>query len=356
MNDPSSKWVTRNIRAGSPPKGPEELSLPEFRRDHRQRRSSRPFLTRSRRQRHRRNKKIGGRLVMAAVLAACVTLVVALVFLLKLQSVDDGLDPTAGWTTFSPFSSVYDGPAPIIHNPTEIVEHFLGATTPEELKAVCRKDDNSPQILAERSGEVLQWLKGHREWRPLHEAKANGLLFTVFAVAHITKPPRPVYVVQTPKGAKIDIAAFLGWSSPPWEDLVNGKATHAAIVRASATRVGYYNYRFTNDRIYQSYQLTSFGGGPSLYGYVLRGTPAAVALEKLVPEHSSFPVILSLDSGEPGSPHRQFRITHVLAAGWVMGPETLEDHLPQLVDDPSLLIKIPGKGSGLPFAGKNANQ
>jgi len=355
VNDPDSKWVSRNLRAGSLPRAPDGLALPKFRRDHSHRTSSRPFLARSLHERRRRNKIIGSRLFIGAVLAACATLVAAMAFFLKFQPAGDTSRLAATWITLDPFPSVDSGPDPIVHDAAKVVERFLAATTPGELEAICRKDDNSPQILAEHSEEILRWLEGHREWAPLHEAKANGLLFTVFAVSHLDKPPRPIYVVQAPEGAKIDIAAFLGWSSPPWDDLAAGKATHASILRASVEQVGYYNYRFKDDRIYQSYQLTPFGDGPALYGYVLRGTPAAVALEKLVSPDQPFPLILSLDDGEHGSRHRQFRITHVLAAGWVMGPEVIEEHLPQLVEDPSLLLQVPGKDSGLPSGGGNAN-
>ena len=308
---------------------------------------------RSRRARRRHDKKIGNRLFVVAILASCVTVVVAVMLFVKHYPGGANLQNARQWLGLTSLRSVDAGPDPIIHNPAEIVEHFVNAKSRSDLEALCRRDDNSRQILDTHAKEVLAWLKGHRKWVPLHEAKANGLLFSVFAVTHIDKPPRPVYVVQTRDGAKIDIAAFLGWCSTPWENLATGKATGAKIVRASASRIDYYNYRFKDDKIYQSYELISFGDRPALYGYVLRGTPAAVALEKLVTQNHSFPVVVSLDGCEPDSPHRQFRITHVLAAGWVMGPEIIEEHLPQLVDDPALLMKIPGKDSGLPSSGKN---
>jgi hypothetical protein len=279
--------------------------------------------------------------------------VVAVMLFVKHYPGDTNLQAARQWLGLTSLRSVDAGPDPIIHNPAEIVDRFVNAKTRPDLEALCRRDDNSREILDAHAKEILSWLKGHRKWVPLHEAKANGLLFSVFAVTHIDKPTRPVYVVQTRYGAKVDVAAFLGWCSAPWENLVTGNATGAAVVRASASRLDYYNYRFNNDKIYQSYELISFGDRPALYGYVLRGTPTAVALEKLVIGNYPFPVVLSLSEGEPGSLHRQFRITHVLAASWVMGPEIIEDHLPQLVDDPSLIQELPVKDSVLPSLEKS---
>jgi hypothetical protein len=172
----------------------------------------------------------------------------------------------------------------------------------------------------------------------MHEAKANGLMFTVFGVAHLKHRPRPIYVVQTIDGPRIDIGAFLGWSSESWADLVHGRATKASVVRTTVARISYYNYRFHDDTVYQSYRLDPFDDAQSLYGYAVRGTPTAIALEKLVQHGALFPLVLSLDEGERNSEHRQFRITRVLAAGWAMGPELIEDHLPQFTDQPAEMV------------------
>jgi hypothetical protein len=290
-----------------------------------------------RRERRRLNKRIGARIFFSAILVACVVIGVVVAFYSKIHRLTTG----GTWTSavINPFAED-DGLEPIAHNPSEMVEMFLSASSPEQLKRLCRKDDNSAAIVDDHASEVLSWLDGHREWMPMHEAKANGLMFTVFGLSHLTDRPRPVYVVQTTEGPKIDIGAFLVWSSEDWRDLATGKATEAAIVRATATRKAYYNYNFDDESAYQSYRLDPHIEAPSLWGYALRGSATAATLDQLVGDGSSFPVVISLDRGEENSPTRQFRISRVIAAGWAIGPQIIEEHLPKLIDDPGLLTPI----------------
>lgn len=291
----------------------------------------------SRRERRKINKRIGARLFFSAILVACLVIGFVIAFYSKIHR------PTTGgtWsaTAFTPFAED-DGLEPVAHDPSELVELFLDASTPQDLKEICRKDDNSTEILDEHADRILRWIDGHREWMPMHEAKANGLMFTVFGISHITDRPRAIYVVQTPNGPKVDIGAFLIWSSEDWRNLSEGKVTGAEIVRASVTRVSYYNYRFDDEAAYQSYRLDPHIMAPSIYGYALRGSATAATLDQLVRDGRSFPVVLSLDRGQEDQATRQFRISRVIAAGWAIGPKIIEEHLPKLSSDPGILTPI----------------
>lgn len=289
-----------------------------------------------RKTRHRRNKAVGTRLFVIGTATVCLAVVSALVVQIKRLRPS----PHSGGTwlqQLNPYAPD-SGPEPIVHDPAAIVEQFLKCTTSSELARLCREDDNSSAILTRHAPEILSWLEQHREWMPMHEAKANGLMFTVFGVAHLRNRPRPVYVVQTVDGPRIDVGAFLAWSSESWSDLAHGRATKASLVRTNVARISYYNYRFHDEAVYQSYRLDPLDDDQSLYGYAVRGTRTAIALEKLVQTGTLFPLVLSLGEGERGSDRRQFRITRVLAAGWAMGPELIEDHLPQFADQPAEMV------------------
>ena len=177
-----SKWVNRNLRAGSSPKGMPG-GMPSFRREHGRKKSSRPMHMKSRRSRRKYNKRIGARIFFAAIVGAC--LVIALV-VAKYARTHRLTTAGNSWssTLWNPFADD-PGLEPVAHNPAELVEKFLAATSREEIATLCRTDDNTPEILDEHAEEILAWLEGHREWMPMHEAKANGLMFTVFGVAHV---------------------------------------------------------------------------------------------------------------------------------------------------------------------------
>jgi len=291
----------------------------------------------SRRGRRKHDKKVGARIFISSIVVACLVIGAVVAVYSRLHRLTKS--GTWSYAMMSPFADD-DGLEPVAHNPRKLVEQFLAATKPQHLQRICRKDDSSSEILEEHADDVLTWLDGHREFMPMHEAKANGLMFTVFGIAHITDRPRPIYVVQTPQGPKVDIGAFLVWSSEDWRDLTEGKVTGAETVRTSVSRVSYYNYRFKDEAAYQSYRLDPHIEAPSLYGYALRGSATAATLDQLVGERTSFPVVVSLEKGELGSNTRQFRIARVIAAGWAIGPEIIEEHLPKLVSDPGILSPI----------------
>lgn len=332
-----SKWINRNMRAGSSPKGIPGAT-PTFRREHGQKKSSRPIHRKSRRSRRTHNKKIGGRIFFLAIIIACLVVAGVLAFYTRTHR-----SVTAGTSWIPMLSNPFaedTGLEPIAHNPSELVEAFLAATSTDDLAALSRTDDNSREILDQHGEQILKWIRDHRDWIPMHEAKANGLMFTVFGVAHAEKRPRPIYVIQTAEGPKIDIGAFLAWSSEDWENLTSGKATGASVVRASATRISYYNYNFKDEAAYHSYRLDPLTPGPSIYGYALRGSATDSVLDRLIGEELSCPVVVSLEGGVEGSDHRQFRISQVIAVGWAMGPEIIEEHLPRLTSDPKLLAPL----------------
>ena len=346
-----SKWVNRNLRAGASPKGiPGAGTTPSFRREHGRKKSSRPMQMRTRRSRRTHDKKIGARLFFTVIIAACIVITLVVAFYSNIHRFTTN---KGSWSNLpgSPFA-LAPGLEPVAHNPAELVDKFLNATTRDQLAALCRTDDNSPEILDEHADEVLAWLRGHRESMPMHEAKANGLMFTVFGVAHVEERPRPIYVVQTAEGPRIDIGAFLAWSSEDWSALADGTAKSAAIVRTTATRVAYYNYGFNDENVFQSYRLDPPFEGPSVYGYALRGSAGEAVLNQLIGDSFSTLVVISLDQGERGADHRQFRISRVIAAGWAMGPDIAEDHLPKIYSDPQIMTPldpaIPGSATGTP--------
>jgi len=310
---------------------------PTFRREHSRKKSTRKKHMKSHRGRRRHNKKVGARIFILAIVTACVVIGGVITKYARTHRLTKG--GSWSYSMMSPFADD-DGLEPVAHNPSELVDQFLAASTPKQLKRLCRKDAYSEKILNENAENILDWLDGHRDSMPMHEAKANGLMFTVFGLSHITDRPRAIYVVQTPRGPKVDIAAFLAWSSEDWRTLVEGKVTSAEVVRATVTRVSYYNYRFDDEAAYQSYRLDPHHIAPALYCYALRGSATEATLNQLVGERSSFPVVVSLDKGELGSDTRQYRIHRVTAAGWAIGPEIIEEHLPKLVADPNVLAPI----------------
>jgi len=332
----SSKWVNRNVHPGKAQQADPGSESGAYRREYVHKRSSRSSKNdngkRKSRRRHRFRLRLrfANRLSALASLLVCILTIAALVAYLRSHSTDA---PTKKWITESERVLAPDsGPDPIIHNPSATVEKFLAATSVADLAKLSRVDDNSPILLRDHGKEILAWNKAHAKWKGLYEAKANGLNFAAFVVQHATEPKRHAYVVQTTFGPRIDIGAYLGWCSADWDSLATGKATRASTLRAFASRIHYYNFRYTDDKAWQSYRLAPLSGTTSLYGYVARNSNASRILDIMIRDKRSFPVIVSLEDGEAGSTHRQFRISHVLAADWISSPDVIEDNISLLTE------------------------
>lgn len=341
----TSKWVNRNIRSGHLPR-PVAVGKPTYRKDYVRKVSSRAFRMGNRTASRNLRRAAANRIFGLGVVLVCVFTIAGAAIYSRIHNLRS-TDQSSLWNKDrARLFAVDPGPDPIPHDPVEIVERFLKCNTRQALASICREDDNSQAILSERGDSILEWLENHREWTPSHEAKANGVIFSTFTVRHLSEPTRIIYVVQTPAGPKVDVGAFLSWSSENWQDLATGHVTRAAILRAVASRSEYYNYRFSDDKTWSCFRLDSLDGNDPLYGYARRGTNTAKALEMLIEPGRAFPVILSLDEGDRGSSHRQFRISRVLAAGWAMGPEIAEEFLPTTTQDPSLITpKVPVSSS-----------
>lgn len=337
----NSKWVNRNLPSGPTPSGPSEQQ-PVFRREYGLRSRSRRDSDSYHDTVNTRRNQAGTWVFVLSILFVCLVITYASFRFLRGRRAAKPGSPT--WEqSAARFLAPDNSPEPIPHNPVEVLDRFLFARSKGALAMMSRDDDNSTSLIQQHGAAILTWLEGHREWIPGHEAKANGILYSTFVVNHHSEPSRIVYVVQTPAGPKIDIGAFLGWSSEDWANLVSGRATSAAIVRGVATRANYFNYRFTDDQEWGSYALSPLDGGPPIYGYARRGTLTAKALEQLVAGYQGFLVTVSLEDGERDSPHRQFRISRVIAAGWAIGPEIFEDFIPQFVNNPAAAApNLPG--------------
>jgi len=130
--------------------------------------------------------------------------------------------------------------------------------------------------------------------------------------------PKQLAFIRTSDGMKIDWESFVGWSEMPWEDFLSKKPTKPAVFRASLRVVDYYNFSFSDESKWQSYQLRSPDGQQVVYGYVKRDSsadkqlhPAEKGAGNLVTVSLKFPL------GE--SSKNQVLIEEILADGWVEG-------------------------------------
>lgn len=189
-----------------------------------------------------------------------------------------------------------------------------------------------------KPGEVVDFLMRLPEldgpiqnYQWLSSMDANGLLIDGVLVSSLLDgKPRSRLVLLTPDDTglwKIDFPAFARMISRPWAELLAEDATSAeGEVRVLIAPDSYYNGPFINEKDWVCYGILSPDSDPAMLGYCRRGSPQALAMEKMFLRSSS-----EISAGQShlmraclrikrvkGAEARQFEITRVLSEDWVV--------------------------------------
>ncbi|MEI7926999.1 MAG: hypothetical protein WCH40_00485 [Verrucomicrobiales bacterium] len=131
-----------------------------------------------------------------------------------------------------------------------------------------------------------------------------------------------VFLVREQGRMLVDWEATLGLGTRTFMEM-RDPAIQAAELRVVMTPVGFYSLTFPEVR-YCAYRLDSSADETSLWGYVERGSPAALALEEIFNEKAIFSdkpreqmVRLRLKRGAPEAASNQWLVMDVLHKGWV---------------------------------------
>lgn len=120
-------------------------------------------------------------------------------------------------------------------------------------------------------------------------------------------------------GVKVDWESWAGWSAMPWPEFLDKKPEEARVFRVTLSPVDYYNFGFSDDRKWHSYQLVSPDGEHALYAYAERDSVLDARL-KPGPDVKHLPLMLALKFPEGGS-HNQVLIEDMTADSWVVETE-----------------------------------
>jgi len=172
----------------------------------------------------------------------------------------------------------------------------------------------------------------------LEDLQIEGVMVTYAGQDTDDRSDRLALLTPDDQGTwKIDFEAFARCSRPAWKELLDGRVVQAQ-VRVIIARDNYFNGPFRNDRHWSCYGMGSPeskkllpDGQDLLHGYCLIGSSQAKALEQLFTndERSNQRdqkkrVTLEI-SKIKGAEARQFEITRVLAADWVLTPKAFDE-------------------------------
>ena len=175
----------------------------------------------------------------------------------------------------------------------------------------------------------IQWLSS---------MDANGLLIDgVLVSSQFDGAPRNRLALLTPDAQgewKIDFEAFARSVRPPWQELLDGRASEG-LVRVMVAQDSYFNGVFRDEGEWECYGMASPDITQILVGYCHKNSPQSAAMRKILASTSEMSTPgrqikrATLEIRRPPEAEsRQFEITRVLAEDWVLAEQAFDGTAP----------------------------
>ena len=124
----------------------------------------------------------------------------------------------------------------------------------------------------------------------------------------------------TSDGIKIDWESWVGWSEMPWADFIKSRPTEAKLFRVILSPVNYYNFNFTDEGKWRSYQVVSPDNEHTLYAYAELFSELDTQLRPS-PDQKQILMTVSLKFPPDSSSPNQVLVEKWHANGWVLENE-----------------------------------
>lgn len=220
----------------------------------------------------------------------------------------------------------------------QVVSQFCSAQTAADLLPVIRDP--------ERVGPLLRnWYStDERKWVPIpvpavpdpvqFETDGN---WTAFKLPMPDFGSRSMAVEKTDRGFKVDWESFVAYSEMSWQDLQQIRPKTPTLMRVICRITGYYNLDFPSEETWQCFELTDDNSrNNTVYGYVKRGSPTAVEMQKLMLNASNVNAVLRVAYPARSTTLTQVDIVEVVAKGWVIREQKVEENASgSLLGDPA---------------------
>lgn len=216
----------------------------------------------------------------------------------------------------TPASDRLQSDAVVLTEAERVTRQFLNATTIEELLPLVRDAKMAEPRMRQYYGDRKITAPGMMEFNAELAFSRIGESF-LLNVRTGNADEKCLAYVKTPQGIQIDWEHSVGWSDIPWQEFVASKPSAAHLFRVNLCLADYYNFAFSDERKWQSYQLISPDGAYAMYGYAERGS----RVNAMLPQTAGgvvVPVMVAMKFPENATSPKQVIIEKFIADGWVM--------------------------------------
>lgn len=218
--------------------------------------------------------------------------------------------------------SVFRVSSPSERDAIALVKQALSIREPSEVRGFFRPCETSPEaIIAFLSGmESSDGSFSGFDWLSNLDSKDAPVEGVLVKFTNESKA-RERLALLTPDSEgkwKIDFDAFARTVRPTWTELLE-KAAPSGLVRVSIAKDTYYNGVFGDESQWACYAMASHDTELVILGYCKVDSPQAAAIKWIFSNEGSINRVTLEIRRVEGAESRQFEISRVLAADWIVG-------------------------------------
>ncbi|MBE7497851.1 MAG: hypothetical protein HS117_23140 [Verrucomicrobiaceae bacterium] len=201
----------------------------------------------------------------------------------------------------------------------QVLRQFLAAPTWKERLAWCRP---LPGLEEQMQAFYAAHADGPVPFDNIIESREADGGFFQHTVVFEGGGRRQAHVQQTPKGARVDWASFVGAGEMNWSDLLAQRPAVETLVRVMVKEGFYYENQFGSPRILKCLELRNIAepGAPMIHGYVDRNSSVALKIEawQRQAEGVELPMVLRLKYPVDSRSDRQVWVADAICKGWLV--------------------------------------
>lgn len=200
-----------------------------------------------------------------------------------------------------------------------LAKTFLAAKHVDEILPLVRNPETAETRIREWYPEGDIDPAGLNRFNVTGEVKHKGGIYQV-VVETRSFEYRMLSFVRGSGGLLVDWESWAGWSELPWNEFLAAKPVEPKRFRVVLRKADYYNFGFSDEEKWRSYQLDSPDRDVTVYGYVERGGLLDERLRASADEKESL-FVLDLRFPADGHSRNQVIIERIVTDGWAVETE-----------------------------------
>lgn len=186
----------------------------------------------------------------------------------------------------------------------------------------------------ERVKPLMEKYYGNEEFEPegfeefnRSRIRYSGNFFTSFVrVGDFSSAPIAVERFEDGDNSsyRVDWESWVGYCEMSAEDLIRAKPTEPKLLRIILRQGSYYNYEYSDERVWAAYRLGFRNNDRTLLAYARRDSKEGEVLAELFRDEEGLPYTLKIRYPENARSGDQVEIVELLAEGWIENLQQVE--------------------------------